>query len=145
MILSKHEFPVIEEPRQRENPSENEFAPGNTLQHLESHLDHTLCFFWFTNRPKLNRLEIRAALNMSVNMIPFWLCTFPVTLNAIMIYWCFRLQIKCSFIQQTNPYLVDWFTVHTIYNPLMYMFTSIEFKRAVINLKNKIKLCDSRV
>ena len=136
---------MIEEPCQRGNPSENEFAPGNALQrHLESHLDDTLCFSWFTNRPKLNRLEIRAALKMSVNMIPFLLCTFPVTLNSIMIYWCFRLQSKCSFNKLINPYLVDWFIVHTIYNPLMYMFTSMEFKRAVIHLKGKMKLCNRR-
>lgn len=137
---------MVEEPRQAETPIEPENdAIISALQHLESQLDNQLCLSLFLNRPKLNRLEIRAALTMSVNMLPFWLCTFPVTLNAIAVYWCFRLQSKYPFIILINPYLVDWFIVHTIYNPLMYMLTSKEFKRALIHLRGKIKLCNSRV
>jgi hypothetical protein len=51
----------------------------------------TQCFAWFHTRPKISRLEIRAALSLSINFLPVWLCTFPVTLNAIAIYWGFRL------------------------------------------------------
>ncbi|EFX83638.1 hypothetical protein DAPPUDRAFT_100265 [Daphnia pulex] len=138
--------PVVEEPRQGENPIENETdATGNALQNLESQMDDsTLCFSWFFNRQKLSRLEIRAALSMSINMLPFWLCTFPVTLNGIAVYWCFHLQTFCPLAFYTNSYLVDWFIVHTLYNPLMYMLTSKEFKRAVIHLKEKFKLCNRR-
>ncbi len=134
------------EPRQGENPRESETdATGNdTLHHLDSQLDDMLCFSWLSSRPKLSRLEIRAALSMSVNMLPFWFCTFPVTLVGIAIYWCYCLQINCSVVYRINQYLVDWFTIHTIYNPAMYMFTSKEFKRALIHLKGKIKWCNSR-
>jgi 5-hydroxytryptamine receptor 1 len=138
---------VVVEPRQGGTPIENGTdATGNedALRNLESQLDDTLCFSWFTNRPKLNRLEIRAALSMSINMLPFWLCTFPVTVNGIAIYWCYCLQINCSVARRINPYLIDWFTIHTLYNPLMYMFTSKEFKRALFHLKDKIKWCNIR-
>ena len=131
---------MIEEPRQERNAMENAAdATGNALQqHLESQMDDPLCFSWFANRSKHNRQEIRAALSLSINMLPFWLCTFPVTLNGILIYWCVRLQSYCPTVYRVNSYLTDWFIVHTLYNPLMYMITSIEFKRALIHLKNKI-------
>ena len=133
-------LPVIEEPRQERNAMENAAdATGNALQqHLESQMDDPLCFSWFANRSKHNRQEIRAALSLSINMLPFWLCTFPVTLNGILIYWCVRLQSSCPTVYRMNHFLTDWFIVHTLYNPLMYMITSIEFKRALIHLKNKV-------
>ncbi len=38
------------------------------------------CFPWMLPmRSKVNRLEVRAALNMFVNILPFGLCTFPVS------------------------------------------------------------------
>ena len=131
---------MIEEPRQERNAMENAAdATGNALQqHLESQMDDPLCFSWFANRSKHNRQEIRAALSLSINMLPFWLCTFPVTLNGILIYWCVRLQSYCPTVYRVNSYLTDWFIVHTLYNPLMYMITSIEFKRSLIHLKKKM-------
>jgi hypothetical protein len=98
------------------------------------------CFSWFYSRPKISRLEIRAALSMSINVLPVWLCTFPVTLNAIAIYWCFCLQINCPVIMQINPYITDLFLLDFIYNPLMYMSSSTEFKRALVRLKHKFKI-----
>ena len=99
----------------------------------------TLCLPWFFNRPKLNRLEIIAALNMSINILPVWLCTFPVTLNAIMIYWCIRLEMNCPVIYRINPYIRDMFFFYNVYTPLMYMITSSEFKRALVHCKRKFK------
>ena len=139
---------MIEEPRQQRNEMnegnsvENEAdATGNALQqHLESQMDDPLCFSWFANRSKINRQEIRAALSLSINMLPFWLCTFPVTLNAIAIYWCVHLQMNCPTVFRINPYLTDLFLIHTVYNPLMYMFNSKEFKRALIHLRKKFYL-----
>jgi hypothetical protein len=124
----------------------NNFQDGNPIfgRIPEPHEAHraadTLCFSWFFNRPKLNRLEIHAALNMSINVLPVWLCTFPVTLNAIVIYWCIRLEKNCPIAFQINSYFTDFFLIQTIYNPLMYMSTSTEFKRAVTHLKQKCQL-----
>lgn len=50
-----------------------------------THLD-TEFFPWMKNRSKISRLEVRAALNMSVNILPFWLCTFPVSCTIIFLY-----------------------------------------------------------
>ena len=133
---------MTEEPGQQRNAIENEAdATGISAlqQHLESQLDDPLCFSWFANRSKINRQEIRAALNLSINMLPFWLCTFPVTLNGIAIYWCVLLQSNCPIVYRINPYFTDWFIVHTLYNPMMYIFTSKEFKRALIHLKDKMR------
>lgn len=116
---------------------------GESAGYHQSGISDTMCFSWFFNRPKLNRLEILAALNMSVNILPVWICTFPVTLNAIAIYWCIRLQQNCPVIYQINPYLRDMFLFHNTYTPLMYMFTSTEFKRALIHFKQKFKSCNN--
>ena len=78
---------MIEESRQERNSIENEAdATVNALQqHLESQMDDPLCFSWFFNRSKLNRQGIRAALSLSINMLPFWLCTFPVKMEFLSI------------------------------------------------------------
>jgi hypothetical protein len=124
-------------PLQLENEKEE---PGNALPpHSESQLDETLCFSRFFDRSKLNRLEIRAALSMSINVLPVWFCTFPVTVNAIIIYWCIRVKSNCPTVFGINPYISDLFIVHIIYTPLMYILTSKEFKRALIHFKRKLK------
>ena len=92
-------------------------------------------FSWF--RPKINALEIRAAITMSVNILPFWVCTFPVTCNAIALYWCIRLGHDCSIIFMINPFLRNMFLFHVIYNPMMYMLTSREFRRALSHFIQK--------
>lgn len=96
------------------------------------------CFQWMPQlKPQINRLEIRAALNMSINTIPIWIFTFPITCNGIALYWCTRLGTSCSFITITNPYLRNMFLFHAIYNPVMYMFSSMEFRRALRRLIEK--------
>lgn len=45
-----------------------------------------VCFPRLCGRSKFSRLEFRAAFNMSINVLPVWLCTFPVALNAISPY-----------------------------------------------------------
>lgn len=92
----------------------------------------TECFPWFHNiRPQINRLDVRAAISMSINILPFWVCTFPVTCNAIALYWCYRFRSDCSIIFAVNPYLRNMFLIHVIYNPAMYMLCSFEFCRAL--------------
>ncbi len=88
-------------------------------------------------KPKVNLLEIRAAIHLSINVLPFWVCTFPVTCNAIAIYWCIRLETECSVFFNINPYLRDMFLFHSIYNPMMYMLSSCEFRRAISHFIQK--------
>ena len=97
------------------------------------------CFGWFQNQSKVNQLEIRAALILSVNILPFWICTFPVTCNAISLYWCVRLGTDCSTTFAIYPYIGNLFLFHSIYNPLMYMFFSGEFRRALAHWVWKIR------
>ena len=87
----------------------------------------------------IKRLEIRTALQLSVNILPFWICTFPLTCCSIALYWCIRLELNCSTIFIVIPYLRDLFLVHVIYNPICYMSTSPEFRRAVVHLFRKLK------
>ena len=89
---------------------------------------------------QVNRLEIQAALSMSINIIPFWICTFPVTCNAIALYWCIQLGEDCSFIIAVNPYLRNMFLCHAIYNPITYMLSSTEFRRALVRFLRQ-KFC----
>jgi hypothetical protein len=133
--------------------SENPSDAGHVRQHpadeesqLVSSIDHKIgkeSFPWRQNCSKYNRLEIQAALNMSVNIIPFWLCTFPVSCNAIALYWCIRLEGNCDTIHVLIwTYAWDVFMLHGVYNPILYMSTSPEFRRAVNHLTRKlIKKC----
>ncbi|XP_046454827.1 uncharacterized protein LOC124202521 isoform X2 [Daphnia pulex] len=102
-----------------------------------SHLD-TEFFPWMKNRSKISRLEVRAALNMSVNILPFWLCTFPVSCVIISLYWCIRLEGDCDMILRALPYVWSSFQLHSVYNPAMYMCTSSEFWRAFLHMKRKL-------
>lgn len=108
-------------------------------QDPDSKLNDISCHPWLQKQTKVNRLEIRAAFNMSINVLPMCLCTLPITLNAIAIYWCVRLQINAPILFFINPYLRDLFLIHSIYNPTMYMFSSTEFWRALLHFIEKWK------
>lgn len=116
-----------------------QLSPGLTSA-VNGGADDTNCFPWFQSQSKLNRLEVRAALSMSINVLPVWLCTFPVTLNAIALYWCIQFENDCSTILYLNPYIRDLFLIHSIYNPMMYMSSSTEFRRALLRLVKKCKI-----
>jgi hypothetical protein len=123
--------------------------PGSSIPQREVVIDYLSvnaegtnaeCLFrWFQSRSKVNQLEIRAALILSVNILPFWICTFPVTCNAISLYWCVRLGTDCSTTFELYPYIGHLFMFHSIYNPLMYMLSSGEFRRALAHWIWRIK------
>ncbi|KZS17527.1 Uncharacterized protein APZ42_016400 [Daphnia magna] len=117
-------------------------CPDGNASHLHSALsiDHlgAGCFPWTHSNSKISRLEVQAALNMSVNVLPFWLCTFPVSSYAIGLYWCIRLEGDCSPILLTWPYMWNFFLLHSIYNPVMYMLSSSEFQRAILHILRKL-------
>ncbi len=114
-------------------PENNQVPSSEIIENLD-----TECFPWIQVRSNINRLELRAALNMSVNILPFWLCTFPVSCCVMALYWCIRLEGNCENILLPWPYVWNLFLLHSIYNPLMYMCTSSEFWRAFIHTKNKL-------
>lgn len=108
------------------------------VQNSQSELgEESMCFPWLRGRSKFSRLEFRAAFSMSINVLPVWLCTFPVALNAIALYWCIRMKLNCSLIFLINPYICDLFLIHCIYNPVMYMSSSTEFWRAMSRFLRK--------
>ncbi len=127
-----------------ENPVVNIIE--NSSRHFPQHFQvpsaienfDTECFPWIQSRSSINRLELRAALNMSINILPFWLCTFPVSCSVIALYWCLRFKGNCDYILLPWPYLWNLFLLHSIYNPIMYMCTSSEFCRALLHTFNKL-------
>ena len=84
-------------------------------------------------------LEIRTALQLSINILPFWICTFPLTGSAMSLYWCIFFGIRDSPIFTIHPSIRDLFLVHFIYNPLMYSSTNVEFQRAFVHCIRKMK------
>jgi hypothetical protein len=97
------------------------------------------CFPWMQGRSKVSRLELQTTINMSINVLPFWLCTFPISCTSIAIYWCIQLGGDCSVLGQMMSYLRDAFLLHSTYNPLMSMFSSSEFCRALRHIAWKVK------
>ncbi|XP_059351573.1 5-hydroxytryptamine receptor 1B-like [Daphnia carinata] len=87
---------------------------------------------------KVNRLEVQAAFNLSVNVLPFWLCTFPLSCFAIATYWCTRLGANCDTFLLLWTYMWDIFMLHSIYNPLMYMISCHDFRRAFYHIIRKL-------
>ncbi|XP_045023035.1 uncharacterized protein LOC123466425 [Daphnia magna] len=123
-----------------DNEHSRQRLPAHQLPSSIENLDNE-CFPWmYQAGSKLNRLEIRAALNMSVNILPFWLCTFPVSCSVVVLYWCIRLEGECGSILLPWPYLWNLFLLHSIYNPVMYMATSSEFWRALVHITNKVAI-----
>ena len=125
---------------ERSSLAQNVSLHEDTRQSLSTDLAEAGCFSRANNRSKVNPLEVRSALSMSVNILPFWLSTFPVTCQAMALYWCMLLEANCyPLIFENSSYLRDLFMTHTIYNPLMYMFTSAEFRRAFFHIVWKLK------
>ena len=90
-----------------------------------------------------NRLETRVALHFSVNVLPFWLCTFPLTMAGISICWCIYFQSNCYALFPVNRLFKRLFFMHHIYNPLAYVFTSKEFKRALRRFLSRLSVAIS--
>jgi hypothetical protein len=116
---------------------ECESRPPATSQPINNE-DNIEWFPWKSNRSKISRLEIQAALNLSVNILPFWLCAIPVACYSIAIFWCIRLETSCDTILLTLFYFWDVFIFHSIYNPVAYMITCLEFRRAVKHIAKKL-------
>jgi len=87
----------------------------------------------------IKRLEIRTALQLFINILPFWICTFPLSCCSMAMYWCIELRLNTSILYVAISYTRDLFLVHVIYNPVMYMCNSIEFQSAVVHLFQKLK------
>ncbi len=128
------------------NPSvavnRNRNIGGPIASSAQENIDSAECFPWTIQRHhsnNVNRLEVRAALSMSVNVLPFWLCTFPVSFHAISLYWCIRLEGDCAAVLSVGSIVRDFFLFHSIYNPIMYMSTSSEFRRSLLHIAWKLK------
>lgn len=106
----------------------------------KDHIDHgTYRGAQSHGRKRCNRLETRAALSFSINTLPFWLCTFPITLAGISLYWCVYLQLSCPVVVPTNRHLKHLFFIHHIYNPTTYVLTTKEFQRALVRFVSRFK------
>lgn len=87
------------------------------------------CFPWVLRR----RSDFRAAVILSANVLPFWLLTFPLAINVIVMYWCScSSQLDCSSetLLRVDAFLKLLIFVPCIYMPVVYMGNSSEFRRA---------------
>lgn len=98
--------------------------------------------FWkgILTRTMLN-LEAKAALRLSINVLPMWLCHFPQAIFSFVVFWCLKSEKECESIIKIDAIIKNFYFAFTFYNPLMYVVTSKEFQRAVGRLcKKKMKI-----
>ena len=92
-------------------------------------------------RPKINRLDIKTAHNMSITFFPFWMFIFPLVFNTIALYWCIRMEADCTLILAIRPFQRDVVVLFNgVYNPVMYMKSNSEFRRALDHLTRKLNI-----
>ncbi|KZS17503.1 Uncharacterized protein APZ42_016373 [Daphnia magna] len=121
--------------------TQNATQPLNDNTQSSSTADHQVNFrriYWKPAASKANRLEVQAAFSLSVNILPFWLCTFPLSCFSITTIWCTILGGNCGTFLLMWTYMWDIFMLHSIYNPLVYMITCHEFHRALCHIIRKL-------
>ncbi|KAK4010967.1 adenosine receptor A2b-like [Daphnia magna] len=118
--------------------TQNATQPLNDNAQLSSIADHQVNLNRQQAASKVNRLEVQAAFSLSVNILPFWLCTFPLSCFAMATYWCTRLGGNCDTFLFIWTYMWDIFMLHSIYNPLMYMISCHDFRRALCHIFRKL-------
>lgn len=98
--------------------------------------------FWQTIFERTPRnLEAKAALSLSIYVLPMWLCHFPQAFFTFALFWCLNFEKECISILKINAVVKNFYFAYTFYNPLMYVVTSKEFHRAVVRLcKRKRKM-----
>lgn len=79
-------------------------------------------------------LEAKAALSLSVYVLPMWICHFPQAFFAFTLYWCLKLGRHCMPVMEINSMMKNIYFFYTFYNPVMYAVTSREFRRAFARL-----------
>ena len=137
ILFQDHSLPSSVVRHQMDIECDPDAHPPATSQPINNQ-ENIQSFARKSNRSKISRLELQAALNLSVNILPFWLCAFPVACYSIAIFWCIRLETSCNTILLTWYYFWDVFIFHSIYNPIMYMTTCSEFRRAFKHIAKKL-------
>lgn len=88
---------------------------------------------------RIGRLDFKAALIFSVNVLPFLLCTIPLSLNTMAMCVCSKWDLNCSggLMLQIDAYLKYSVFTPCIVMPAVYMGSSNEFQRALVHLCRK--------
>lgn len=125
---------VVHQTRDGQQLNADPNESGQTLFNLQ-------CFPMGRARGGIDRLDFRAALILSANVLPFWLFTFPLAFYTMAFYWCARFQLDCSMdmLQRADVYVKSLFFVPCIYMPMMFMWNSSEFLRAFRHLFRRIE------
>lgn len=72
-----------------------------------------------------------------MNVMPMWICQIPLALNTMTLYWYIKFEKDVTLIVSTNVWLRNIYHVFLVYNPLMFIFVSRGFLRALLRLLDR--------
>ena len=107
-------------------------AAGAVEISSEHHSSTAECsHFWQTARTRMpSNLEAKAALSLSIYVLPMWLFHFSQALYAFTLFWCLKFGFECKTLMGLNVIEKNVYLLYSLYNPIMYAATSREFRRA---------------
>ncbi len=85
----------------------------------------------------ISKLEMEAAWTLAQGLTSLIIISSPILVTFFGIVFCSYLYDDCTTNTWTIPYFLQLVTVHTTYNPIMYLWRSHEFG-TVLRLKNCI-------
>ena len=77
-----------------------------------------------------SNLEAKAALSLSIYVLPMWLFHFSHAFYAFSMFWCLKFGFDCRPLMGINVFFRNAYILYSLYNPIMYLSTSKEFRRA---------------
>ncbi|XP_057366092.1 beta-1 adrenergic receptor-like [Daphnia carinata] len=99
-------------------------------------------FFVHVGSNAISKLEIEAAWTLAQGVTSLAIISSPIFIVWLGAFYCGHVYDDCTAVTWMIPYFRELVLVHTVYNPIMYIWRSHEFSSAV---KRKCCLYDANV
>jgi len=110
-------------------------------QMLETNRNST--FFIHVGSETISKLEVEAAWTLVMGAISLLLISSPIFVVLVSSLLCSHLYDDCISVSWLIPYFRELILIHTVYNPVVYIYRCREFRDA-LKIKFGLLCCSSK-
>ena len=93
---------------------------------VNSGVRHELDIAVHVNRETISKLELEATMTLVQGVTSLLLISSPIFIVSLSVLFCNQFYDDCTAVTWMIPYFRELILVHTIYNPIMYIYRSHE-------------------
>lgn len=120
---------------------ETTFSSTRNSQMQETNRNST--FFIHVGSETISKLEVEAAWTLVMGAISLLLISSPIFVVLVSSLLCSHLYDDCTSVSWLIPYFRELILIHTVYNPVVYIYRCREFRDA-LKIKFGLLCCSSK-